>query len=184
MQTLAPKNTVPRYLHALVNYRSGKFEAAREGVQEALKVDADYPPAVLISATLNHHFGSDQQAEKEASRFLAWYPGNEQARKLLAAIQLRNKQPDRVLKTLAPILRKSDVDPQTLALASDAYFQLNQTDKATALLEKAIAQSPENVPLRTHLGQALFAAGDTDRAVAELESVMRLENHTPKQAWP
>jgi len=64
---------------------------------------------------------------------------------LLACLQVMVKKPAEALRTLAPLLAGDQVESGTLELASAAYEQTHDTEKAVNALRQAILLDPQNV---------------------------------------
>ncbi|GBL45331.1 TPR domain protein [Sulfuriferula multivorans] len=172
---LNPNNLSVRYMQALVDFRGGKLDAARDNLQEVLKSAPEYPPALLLSAAVNYAQGSYEQAASQLGKVLEKAPANAYARKLLAATQAKLGQSAQALATLQPLKPEESNDPQLLALAGDLYLHTNNFTKANQLLEKAASIDPKSASIRTGLGVSRLASGDTDRALADLESAATLD---------
>ncbi|MHB9101468.1 MAG: XrtA/PEP-CTERM system TPR-repeat protein PrsT, partial [Sulfuricella sp.] len=79
-------------------------------------------------------------------------------------------QPDRALGTLKPLLTAENQDLSVLAMAGEASLQTHEPAKARDYLQRATTIDPKNAKLRTALAVSHMAAGDSARAMAELES--------------
>jgi tetratricopeptide (TPR) repeat protein len=77
---------------------------------------------------------------------LALNPEDRRERQLLASVQLMARQPDQAVATLSPLLG-TNADALSLQLASSAYEDLHDTDKAVDALRQAILHDPQNVNL-------------------------------------
>jgi len=172
---LSPNSLSVRYMQALVDFRGGKLNAARDNLQEVLKSAPEYPPALLLSGAVNYAQGSYEQAASQLGKVLEKAPAHAYARKLLAATQAKLGQNTQALATLQPLKPDESNDPQLLALAGDLYMQTNNFTKANQLLEKAASIDPRSAAIRTGLGVSRLASGDTDRALADLESAATLD---------
>lgn len=172
---LSPNSLGTHYLQALFNFRQKKYPEARDGLQEVFKITPDHMPSVLLFGETAYALGSYQQAESLLGRFLAQYPGNGHARRILAATQIRQDRPDKALETLAPLLSPDTKDALALALASEAYRIKRESTKAAELLEKAALIDPKNAAVQTQLGLTHLAAGDTLRAITELGAAAALD---------
>jgi tetratricopeptide (TPR) repeat protein len=69
-----------------------------------------------------------------------------QERRVLASVQLMAQHPDDAINTLTPLLNAKP-DVQTLELASQAYEQSHETEKAVDTLREAILREPTDVTL-------------------------------------
>ncbi|BBP05655.1 hypothetical protein TPL01_17760 [Sulfuriferula plumbiphila] len=177
-RTLSPNNLAVRYMQALADFRGGKLNAARDNLQEVLKAAPEYPPGLLLSAALNYAQGSYEQAANQLGKALEKAPASAYARKLLAATQAKLGQNAQALATLQPLRPEESNDPQLLALTGDLYLHTNNFTKANQLLEKAASIDPRSAAIRTGLGVSRLASGDTERALADLESAATLDTGT------
>lgn len=175
LQKISPHNPLARYLQALVDFREGKYPQARDGLQEVLKRIPDHMPAVLLSGSVAFALGSYEQAETDLTKFLKRFPGNAYARKLLASTELKTGRAQNALETLKPLQTDDHPDPQVLALTGEAYAQSKDFGAATKYFEKAAALAPKNAALRTQIALSHLAGGDSERAVADLQSAAELD---------
>lgn len=144
---LHPADRTSHGMMAVLQYREGNcgdavihFEKA-SGLFDS-QVDALHAYAVCLVKLKRF-----DQAAKVFGRCLALEPGNQRERQLLASLQLISKKPDEALGTLAPLLGSSAPDVGTLELASAAYEDDHETDRAVELLQRAISLDPSNVNL-------------------------------------
>jgi len=172
---LSPNNLAVRYMKALIDFRDGKLNAARDNLQEVLRSAPEYLPGLLLSAAVNYAQGSYEQAANQLGKVLDKVPTHVYARKLLAATQVKLGQYAQALATLQPLKPEESNDPQLLSMAADLYLHTNNSTKARQLLEKAAAIDPKNAAIRTGLGVSRLAGGDTERALADLESAATLD---------
>ena len=80
------------------------------------------------------------------ARTVALDPGDRRGRQILAAVQLMAHQQDQAIVTLSPLLG-SNADAPTLELASTAYEDAHDTEKAVDAICQAILIDPYNVNL-------------------------------------
>jgi tetratricopeptide (TPR) repeat protein len=132
---------------AVLEYRQGNCAAAVGHFNKAgdlfdTKVDALHAYAICLVKLKQM-----DQAAKVFERAVAIEPDNKQERQLLAAIQLMARQPQTAIVTLAPLLKSDNPDVGALELASAAYEDNHDTDRAVDLLRQAILLDPSNVNL-------------------------------------
>ncbi|MDP1863294.1 MAG: PEP-CTERM system TPR-repeat protein PrsT [Thiobacillus sp.] len=178
---LAPKSILANYLTAVFNFQQRKYPVARDALLEVFKLNGSHAPSVLLAGATDYALGSYQQAETHLNRFLANFPGNPYARRVLAAVQLRQGHPDKSLETLAPLLSPETKDTQALALAGEAYLWKKDYTRAMDYLQHASRLNPENAAIKTQLAAGLLGNGDSERGLATLEQATRL-SATPGQA--
>ena len=87
------------------------------------------------------------QAAKLFQRSVALQPGDKRERHLLAAVQLMAEEPQAAVATLEPLLGYADTDVETLELASSAFEEAHDTERAVDLLRRGILRNPGEVNL-------------------------------------
>ena len=93
-------------------------------------------------------------------------------RRLLAATLLKENKPQQALEVLKPLSDASSDDTGLLALFAEAYYLKGDIAKAKSYFEIAARKNPENLKVRAGLGMARIATGETERAIADLESAI------------
>ena len=172
IRKVAPENPLGYYLLGLLEFRSKNFTAANEAVQKVLKVSPGYLPANALAGAVAYSVGANDQAESRLREAMAKYPNSLYLRKLFAAALLKARKVRAAIDVLGPALKVAPTDTVLLGLIAEAYFQNNDIPNARKYYELAAKQSPQNARLRTGLGLARLAAGDTDRALADLEAAV------------
>lgn len=172
---LAPKSVSANYLQALLNFEQKKYPAARDALQAVFVITSEHMPSVLLAGATAYALGSYQQAESHLKRFLARYPGHGYARRVLAATLVRQKQLDRALETLAPLIQPDSKDALALALASEVRLMMQEPGTASGLLEKAALIDPQNAAIHTQLALSRLATGDSQLAVNELQAAASMD---------
>ncbi|MEO6422932.1 MAG: XrtA/PEP-CTERM system TPR-repeat protein PrsT, partial [Candidatus Nitrotoga sp.] len=168
---VAPDNLQVKYLQALLDFHQAKYSTARDNLQEVLKNVPNHMPSILLSGMVAYRLGNYEQATQNHTKVLNQFPDNVYARKGLAAALIKTGQSNRALDTLKPLLTAENQDLNVLVMAGEASLQANEPKKARDYLQKAMTIAPKNAKLRTELGVSYMAAGDSARAMAELESV-------------
>ena len=179
--TIAPSSTKLHFSRAVIALRERDFDRCNDELLVVFGVVPKHMPATLMSGALFLATGQLEQAQTAAAIFLRRYPGQVYARKILAETLLRKEQPKSAAYVLDPLLPLVNDDAQLLALASQAQLQMGNTEKARGLLEKAVAVAPGDPGLRVGLGLNRLAAGDTARAISELEFAVGLN---PSELMP
>jgi putative PEP-CTERM system TPR-repeat lipoprotein len=172
---ITPGSLVVSYTQALLDFSQGKNAAALESMQKVLRVAPEHMPSLLLSGAIELALGSTQQAEQHLQHYLATYPNNLYARKLLAQTLLKNSHPGDAAAALAPALNDQAQDPQLLALAGQSYMQTRDFTKAAGYFERASALAPKASMLHTSLGLSKLGQGDAVKAVSELELATALD---------
>lgn len=172
MRKAAPDNPIGNYLLGLIEFRQGNLKAANDAVQQVLKRLPNYIPAKALDGAVAYSLGSYDEAEQQLQEVLTLYPDSIYLRKLLAATFLKESKPQQALETLGPLKDASTNDTNLLVLIAQAYYQKGDAAKAKRYFEIAAKKNPESSKVRTGLGLARLATGETDRAIADLESAV------------
>lgn len=175
ISTLAPKSLASYYLQALLDFERKKYPEARNALQEVAKITSDHMPSTLLAGATDYELGAYQQAESHLVRFVSRYPGHRYGRSMLAATQIKLKQPDKALDTLAPLLASDTRDSKVLVLAAEAYRAKRDPSKAAEYLAQAAEIDPRNAAIQAELGFSHLAAGDIQLAIAELGKAAALD---------
>lgn len=165
---LAPQSLASNYLQALLNFERKKYPETRERLQDVFKITSNHMPSILLAGATDYALGSYQQAESHLVRYLARNPGHGYARRVLAATQLKEREADKALETLAPLLTTGTLDVQALVLAAEAYRIKRDPSKAAEYLARASELDPKDAAIQAQLGFSHLAAGDSQLAIDEL----------------
>lgn len=175
LSRLAPKSVPALYLQALLSFEEKKFPEARDRAQEVFKLTSDHMPSVLVAGATDYALGSYKQAESHLGRYLARFPGNTYARRVLAATQIKQKQADEALQTLGPLVGPGSRDVEALLLAAEAYRVKRDPARGAEFLGRAKVIAPDNAAIQTELALSRLAAGESDLAIAELSRAAALD---------
>jgi tetratricopeptide (TPR) repeat protein len=146
MLRLRPTDTTAHGMLAILEYQRGDCLAALPHFEVATTLFEVRPAAMHAYASClvqQKRFGKAAEIFRKS---LAQNPGDPQGLRVLASIELMAQHPQDSLDTLAPLLG-SNPDAQTLELASEAYEQSHDTEKAVDALRQAILLDPGNVTL-------------------------------------
>lgn len=143
---LRPNEQTSHGMLAILEYQQGNYAAAasqfeKSGALFDSRVEGLHAYAACLLKS--------KQFDKAAvvlQKSLALSPEDRPERRLLASLQLISHQPQKALVTLAPLLEVNP-DSSTLDLASAAYEDTTDTDRAVSTLRQAILLDPNNVSL-------------------------------------
>lgn len=76
MKKVAPKHPNTLYLQALLAYQKKDFAAAREAIQQELRLTPDYLPGLLLAGVIEIELKSYAQAEANSSKFCSRSPAS------------------------------------------------------------------------------------------------------------
>ncbi len=175
LKKLAPRAPGAQYLDALVYYAQNRLDLARTAVLEVLKAVPDHNPSLILAGAIEHDSGHYAQAEDHLRKVLQEAPRLGYARRLLVSTLLRMGEADRAQREIAPLLQQSMQDVAVLQLAGEVALANRNVKQAAAYFEQAVARDPANLASRVRLGQARLAAGETQRAIEDLEAAARAD---------
>ncbi len=176
VRKLVPGNPMVRYLEALIEFRKTNHAAARDAVLQVLKVAPNHMPSVLLAGAIEYALGSHAQAQSYLTRVVERSPGNLYARKLLVASLAKTGHVQRALDALQPGLKQAPADGVLLALAGELSLQNNDFAGAARFFDQAAKADPKSAGARTGLGVSRLAAGESERALADLEAAVQLDS--------
>ncbi|OZA11718.1 MAG: hypothetical protein B7X94_04865, partial [Hydrogenophilales bacterium 17-62-8] len=165
---VTPNSLQARYTEALIDFQEKKIERARDRLAAVLKTAPDFVPGLLLGGAIEFALGNMQTAESHLNKVVKVMPDNRYAVRLLAASQLRLGRPDDAQRTLAASLKSGQADAGVLVVAGEIALAKKDYAQASRYFEQAAQLSPGNADIRTELGIARLAQGDS-RALADLQ---------------
>ena len=173
MRKYSPSSPIGNYFLGLIEFRQRNYKAADEAVQRVLKKLPNYIPAKALSGAVAFNLGSYEQAIQQLQDVVPLYPKSIYFRKLLARALLKDGKAQQSLDTLKPLNDIASADTGLLALIAEAYYQNGELAKAKRYFEVAAKRNPKDSKVRAGLGMARLATGETERAIADLESAVK-----------
>lgn len=169
-----PNDLRARYASAAIDFRERNATSARDTLAQVLRAAPNYLPALMLGAQVEFALGNMQTAESHLNKVLAAAPGHPQATRLLAATQLRLNRPGDAERTLAPLLNRTPIHPAVLIIAGEIALAKREFGKASGYFDAAARLAPDNALVRTELGLARLAQGDT-RGMADLQAASGMD---------
>ena len=143
---LRPNDVTSHGMLAVLEYQKGDCAAAADHFDKAAALFESKLPALHAYGTCLVKLKRFEKADEVFQKSLALDPGDRHERQIAASVALMAYQAQEAITTLEPLLGASP-DPLTLELASAAYEDLHQTDKAVEMLRQAILLDPHKVNL-------------------------------------
>lgn len=174
IKKISPNAPSGLYLNALVQARKKDYRAAQDEIQKALKIAPRHLPSLLLAGAIEYSSGDYNQAEAHLKEVVSAAPSALYGKKLLAAVYLRTQRPARAIELLGPVADQGgEADVQ--AMLGEAYLQMGEFQKSALYFGKASESNPKNAVNLTGLAVSKLASGETDQAMGELESAVRLD---------
>lgn len=166
LSALLPGSHLAILVTAEISNSKGDYGKAVTALQELLGRQPDFAPARLPLGKALAAQGNLRQAEAELERLVASAPANISARKTLADVLLKLKNPIRALQVLAPVLNEG-TDAEVARLSSDAQMTVAGSSSDRERLLSLLKSEPDNEPLRLLTAGVLSRAAE-HRAVIDL----------------
>lgn len=176
----SPKDPTAWHLIGRINASEKRYEEAARALDEALRVQPDFLPALIDRADVYAAAGQDRKAVADYEQVAKLRPDDAVTRVKLGMVQQRMGEPARAEASYRAALKLNpDIAPAANNLAMIELRQAGDLDEALALARKATSLAPEVPQFHDTLGQVLRAKGDLAGAIAATEKATRLE---PPQA--
>lgn len=166
---IAPKHLLVTYTQGLIDYREGHYKSAMESLQQVLRVVPDHMPTLLLMGSVQLALGSYEQAEQHLRKYIEMSPGNVYASKTLAAVMLKNANPQAAIALLQPLIDANKNDAGLLGILGEAYMRVRKFRKADDYFQLASKLIPQSTGLHMAMGINHLNMGENARAIIELE---------------
>ena len=143
---LRPNDVTSHGMLAVLDYQKGDCAAAVVHFEKAAALFESKPMALHAYGACLVKLKHFDNAVEVFQKSVALNPGDASERYVLASVQLMAHHPDQAIATLEPLLDAKQ-DALALELASAAYEDLHDTERAVETLRQAILLHPENVSL-------------------------------------
>jgi len=143
---LRPDDQTSHGMLAVLDFQLGNCSAAVTHFEKAASLFESRVPALHAYGTCLVKLRQLDKAAGVFEKCLALHPDDVRERQVLASVQLMSHQPEKAIATLNPVLDATP-DASTLELASAAYEDGHETEKAVDALRQAILLAPEDVSL-------------------------------------
>ena len=175
MKKALPRDIRGKYLEALLAFRQNDPAKARDALVPVLNAIPDPGPAMLLAGAVEYQLGSLSTAADHLRKVIAKFPNNVYARNILVATYLRQGQPGKAEDALTPTLTLAPNDPTVLRAAGEVALANNKLKDAAMYYDRALSLEKDNSAIKTRLAQIRLASGETERALADLETTSGLD---------
>jgi tetratricopeptide (TPR) repeat protein len=144
---LRPRDATTHAMLAVLEYQEGNCKAAVGHFAASGALFEAKPGGLHAYATCLVKLKRFDEAAGVFKQSLALNPNDSRERQLLASIQVMAHKPEDALASLSPLLAGNGADAGALDLASAAYEEAHDTEKAVDSLRQAILLDPQNINL-------------------------------------
>ena len=188
IRSKSPNNLQAVYLNAMLMVRTGKYKEAYSELQSISNSLSrlttgflnNHPPTILLMGTLDFLMNNLEKAKSRLKRYIKLQPSHLQPRLLLAETLIKLGDNVGALLTLKPMLDTHPDNVDLLFLTGTAYLFDKQYSKASEYLDRAASLKPDLARLRTRLAVSKLGEGDSDSALQDLESVLKMDGDHAK----
>ena len=163
------------YILAVAAYEEKNYQQAEEYLQKILKISTSHGPTLLLSGSVSYAKRDFEKAVVYLSKYVANYPENNKARKLLGRAYLALGQSGEAQAEFNAVLNKNADDAELIALIGISEISSGQVQSGIAGLEKALAMAPDSSSLKLQLAKAYIADGQTDKAIKQLDEILQTD---------
>ena len=179
--TLTADSQSPEFLYKFANValQVGMFDAAKAGLENALKLRPNEPAYLLALGIAWLRKGDLFEAEKIFRHLIQLQPASEQAQIHLGYVLLNQKKYDEARVWLEKSARSASPMPEVFYYLGLVAQEQNDDAKAIALFEKAVQKLPNYAHARIALGSSYIKLRNYPRAKEELETAVKLDPEEP-----
>ena len=160
-----------RFMEAQMAYANGELKQAREILNVLRRSASENLRVLQLSGAVEFQLGALAEAESSLARVLQMSPGSVDARRLLAEVYLRQRQPAKALAVLKPLLEAPSPMAEVLALAAQAHLLNGDAKTAQQLFTKAAQIKPDDKRLNAAVALSQLTKGNPEAAFSELEKL-------------
>lgn len=171
MRKLLPRHFQTQLFEGQLAFIDGDLQQARESFQELLRVAPEHVVLLQSAGAVELRANALAQAEVLLFKAVQLAPDSVPGRRLLAQCYLAQRQVDRTLATLEPLIGTEHADAEALTLAAQAQLLAGRPAAATALFDRAAQLRPDDPKIRTAVALSRLSQGQTATALAELSAV-------------
>ena len=171
LKKLLPNHPQTRFFEAQIAFARSDFKKARELLQPLVQATPDNPRVLHLAGATEFKLDALSQAETLLANAVKVAPNFVGARRVLAQVYLRERQPARAQALLRPIVDSGSADSESLSLMGQASAMLGDGKAADDFFGKAAKLKPEDTRIRAAQALGQVARGNAEAAFVELENL-------------
>lgn len=157
-----------------------RIDDALASYDMALKLEADFLPALLGRAHLLTNLKRYEEAHSVFTRLVALRPGSAEIRNNQGIALLHLKRLDAALSCFDDALNRKTDYAAAHNNRGSALQQLGRIDEAISAFQHALALNPDYAEAHNNLGTALFDLKRFDEAIASYDRAIALKGDNPE----
>ncbi|HPF14721.1 MAG: tetratricopeptide repeat protein [Planctomycetes bacterium] len=170
-----PRNIPALLLKGQILNKRLRLEESRACFETALVEDPDQPQAWCGMGQIHLHQNATDRARQCYERALAADPNCVEAKVGLCQADLDEREWEKGLARMAPLLEAYPRHVKLLTLAAEAHARLHHDEQARDLYEKATFLDPDNAEAYLGLGLTFKELLEYERAIQAFDEVLRVD---------
>lgn len=177
MNAKIPNNLNTAYFGVLLAFERGELKLAEERLQPLLKYGAANGRVLYLAGAVYFQKGAMTQAETYLGKAMSTSLGEAApgVRTLLARVLIRIGNPAKAWVLIQPLLERSPVDAEALAVGAEASLKLGEFARAETLFKQVVQVNPNDSRARTFLAVERLKKGDVESGIQELRAISERE---------
>ena len=175
---LDPSEANVLYKLALVRFRGGREAEALDALNRAAALREGFWEAYFLRGAVFRALGGLDEAEADFLRALTLRPKAKRARKALIDLYIENRQADKAMALVRDEIDANPEAPEPYLQLADVHAIAGRNADAIEAVGLALEQNPNLPAAYLRLGELWLeeaTLGATDKAVAALESVVKMD---------
>ncbi len=175
---LDPSEANVLYKLALVRFRGGREAEALDALNRAAALREGFWEAYFLRGAVFRALGGLDEAEADFLRALTLRPEAKRARKALIDLYIENRQADKAMALVRDEIDANPEAPEPYLHLADVHAIAGRNADAIEAVGLALEQNPNLSAAYLRLGELWLeeaTLGATDKAVAALESVVKMD---------
>lgn len=180
LEKKAPESPVAANLRARVMMQQGKVEQARQGFEQALKLQPSFYPATSALAQMALLDGKPDEAQRLVDEALKADPKSTPA--LLTSARLmasRGAPREEIIAVFTGAIQQGGNDPAPRLALINFHLASRDFKAALEVAQSAATSLPDNVEILDALGRAQAATGDTNQAISTFSKLSQILPRSP-----
>lgn len=160
------------FLSGVVAVKEGRYEDALATFQKVQGGMPEQRETPYWLALAHAALGQYNQAEQFAQNYVGAFPQSPAAHRLVAYVNLRQRDPKGAIAALQPLTSASSPDQHALQLMGMAHAASGDIAKGADYFQRAVAAGPGNAAARAQYSLALLEQDQTEAAMDQIRRAM------------
>jgi len=174
MKKRYPQNPDVNFAQGMIYYLNNQLLDAKDAFGLTLQTNIHHQKAMYLLSLTHLKLGNWELAQNYGNQFLSAAPDSISGRKLMALINLRNRDYAAVEELIRPVLGLQEDDIEALNLLGNALLK-EKKEEGVELLEKSASLQPDSAIAQLRLGASLLASGKQLKGIGYIEKAIKID---------